>query len=200
MTEPVRCAWARERPEMWDYHDREWGVPVHDEHRHFEFLVLEGAQAGLSWSTILAKRGGYRRLFAEFDPAKVARFTPKRIAKLLEDPGIVRNRQKVESAVSNAKAFVKLEDELGSFDQFIWSFVGGAPIVNKWKRTSQIPATSKQSDALSAALAKRGFKFAGSTIMYVHMQACGLVNDHLVDCFRYRELTGTGRTGSRRSG
>ncbi len=198
MTEPNRCAWAA-KPEMWDYHDHEWGVPVHDDRRHFEFLVLEGAQAGLSWSTILNKRAGYRRLFAEFDPEKVARFTPKRIAKLLEDPGIVRNRQKVEAAVSNAKAFLKVQAELGSFDQFIWSFVDGTPIVNRWKRTKQIPATSKQSDALAKALIARGFKFAGSTIMYAHMQACGLVNDHLVDCFRYPELTGTARTAPRRS-
>jgi len=184
---------------MWNYHDHEWGVPAHDDRKHFEFLVLEGAQAGLSWSTILNKRAGYRRLFAEFDPVKVARFTPARIAKLLEDPGIVRNRQKVESAVSNAKAFLKVQDELGSFDQFIWGFVDGTPIVNSWKRSKQIPATSKQSDALAAALAKRGFKFAGSTIMYAHMQACGLVNDHLVECYRYRELTGTPGTGRRRS-
>ena len=176
---------------MWNYHDHEWGVPAHDDRKHFEFLVLEGAQAGLSWSTILNKRAGYRRLFAEFDPVKVARFTPARIAKLLEDPGIVRNRQKVESAVSNAKAFLKVQDELGSFDQFIWGFVDGTPIVNSWKRSKQIPATSKQSDALAAALAKRGFKFAGSTIMYAHMQACGLVNDHLVDCWRWQEVQTT---------
>jgi DNA-3-methyladenine glycosylase I len=198
VTDPVRCAWAA-KPEMWAYHDHEWGVPVHDDRRHFEFLVLEGAQAGLSWSTILNKRAGYRRAFAEFDPAKVARYTPAKIAKLLEDPSIVRNRQKVESAVSNAKAFLKLQDELGSFDAFIWSFVDGAPIVNRWKRTKQIPASTKQSDALAAALGKRGFKFAGSTIMYAHMQACGLVNDHVVDCYRYAQITGTRRTGSRRS-
>jgi DNA-3-methyladenine glycosylase I len=173
---------------MWDYHDHEWGVPVHDDRKHFEFLILEGAQAGLSWSTILNKRDGYRRAFADFDPDKVARFTPARIAKILLDPGIVRNRLKVESAVSNARAFVKLRDELGSFDKFIWGFVDGVPRINKWKRTKQIPPRSKQSDALADALKKRGFKFAGTTIMYAHMQACGLVNDHLVDCWRWREV------------
>ena len=182
-----RCTWAINE-EMWAYHDREWGVPVHDDRRHFEFLVLEGAQAGLSWSTILNKREGYRRCFAGFDPAAVARFTPKRIAKILGDPGIVRNRQKVESAVSNARAYLRLQDELGSFDTFIWSFVGGAPIVNRWKESKQIPATSRESDALAAALKQRGFKFAGSTIMYAHMQACGLVNDHLIACPRWRVL------------
>ena len=187
MTEPNRCAWAA-KPEMWDYHDREWGVPVHDDRRHFEFLVLEGAQAGLSWSTILNKRDGYRRCFADFDPAAVARFTPKRIDKILADPGIVRNRQKVEAAVSNARAFLKLQDELGSFDAFIWNFVGGAPIVNRWKESKQIPPTSRESDALAAALKQRGFKFAGSTIMYAHMQACGLVNDHLIACPRWQAL------------
>jgi DNA-3-methyladenine glycosylase I len=183
----VRCAWAA-RPEMWEYHDREWGVPVHDDRKHFEFLVLEGAQAGLSWATILAKRAGYRRAFAEFDPVKVARFTKAKIEKLLLEPGIVRHRPKIEAVVSNAKAFLEVQEEHGSFDAFIWSFVGGRPIVNRWKRAEQIPATSKQSDALAADLRKRGFKFAGSTIMYAQMQACGLVNDHLVDCFRYAKL------------
>jgi len=173
---------------MWSYHDREWGVPVHDDRRHFEFLVLEGAQAGLSWSTILGKRDGYRRAFADFDPDAVARFTAKRIEKLIADPGIVRNRLKVQCAVSNARAFVKLRDELGGFDGYIWGFVDGAPIVNRWKRTSQVPARSKQSDALAADLARRGFKFAGSTIMYAHMQACGLVNDHLVSCPRWTQV------------
>ena len=184
-----RCTWAI-REEMWRYHDGEWGVPVHDDRKHFEFLILEGAQAGLSWSTILNKREGYRRAFADFDAEKVARFTPARIAKLLEDPGIVRNRLKVECAVSNARAFLKLREELGSFDDFIWSFVGGTPIVNRWKTSKQIPPRTKQSDALAAALAKRGFKFAGSTIMYAHMQAAGLVNDHLVGCWRWREVQG----------
>ena len=173
---------------MWSYHDREWGVPVHDDQKHFEFLCLEGAQAGLSWSTILRKRDGYRRAFANFDPAKVARFTPAKIEKLLLDPGIIRNRSKVECAVSNAKQFLKLVDEIGSFDNYIWSFVGGKPIVNKWKESRQIPATSKESDALAADLKKRGFKFVGSTVMYAHLQAAGLINDHLVDCPRWREV------------
>jgi DNA-3-methyladenine glycosylase I len=174
---------------MWTYHDREWGVPVHRDRKHFEFLVLEGAQAGLSWSTILNKREGYRRAFADFDPEKVARFTPARVEKILTDPGIVRNRTKVECAVSNAKRFLALVDELGSFDNFIWSFVGGKPIVNRWSVDKQIPATSKESDALAAELKKRGFKFCGSTIMYAHMQATGLVNDHLLSCWRHAELS-----------
>jgi DNA-3-methyladenine glycosylase I len=195
----MRCAWAVNE-EMWAYHDLEWGVPVHDDRRHFEFMVLEGAQAGLSWSTILRKREGYRRCFAGFDPAKVARFTPAKIEKVLLDPGIVRNRLKVLSAISNAKGFLKIQDELGSFDEFIWSFVGGAPIVNRWERTKQIPASTKQSDALALALKKRGFKFAGSTIMYAHMQACGLVNDHLVSCDRYAQLAGTSPGIQRRMG
>ncbi len=183
---------------MWAYHDAEWGVPVHDDAKHFEFLILEGAQAGLSWSTILDKREGYRRAFAGFDAEKVARFTPARIEKVLQDPGIVRNRQKVTAAVSNAKAFLQLQDEKGSFDAFIWSFVDGAPVVNRWETSKQIPATSKQSDALAAELKKRGFKFAGSTIMYAHMQACGLVNDHLVGCWRWRDVQATGRRGRAR--
>jgi len=173
---------------MWSYHDTEWGVPVHDDHKHFEFLVLEGAQAGLSWSTILNKREGYRRVFAGFDPEKVARFTPARIEKILQDPGIVRNRQKVECAVSNARMFLKLVEEVGSFDQFIWSFVDGKTIVNRWKHTKQIPATSKESDALAKELKRRGFKFVGSTVMYAHMQAAGLVNDHLIGCWRWKQL------------
>ncbi len=188
---------------MWAYHDREWGVPVHDDRKHFEFLILEGAQAGLSWSTILNKREGYRRAFADFDPERVARFTPARIAKLLADPGIVRNRLKIECAVSNARAFLALRDELGSFDAFIWGFVGGKPIVNRWDTTLQLPARTPESDALAAALARRGFKFAGSTIMYAHMQACGLVNDHLVSCWRWREVGARGasaRSGRRGGG
>jgi DNA-3-methyladenine glycosylase I len=183
-----RCAWAT-REEFWRYHDDEWGVPVHDDRKHFEFLILEGAQAGLSWSTILAKRDGYRRAFADFDAAKVARFTPAKIEKLLLDPSIIRNRLKVECAVGNARAYLKLQEELGSFDHFIWSFVGGKSIVNRWKDSKQIPARTAESDALAKELARRGFKFAGSTIMYAHMQACGLVNDHLVSCFRYPKAT-----------
>jgi DNA-3-methyladenine glycosylase I len=195
-----RCAWAV-RENMWAYHDEEWGVPVHDDTRHFEFLILEGAQAGLSWSTILDKREGYRRAFAGFDAAKVARYTPAKIEKVLLDAGIVRNRQKVMSAVSNARAFLEVQAEVGSFDRFIWSFVDGEPVVNRWEASKQIPATSKQSDALALALKKRGFKFAGSTIMYAHMQACGLVNDHLVCCWRWKEVqAATGRRGRARSG
>jgi DNA-3-methyladenine glycosylase I len=186
----TRCPWAKTEA-MWSYHDREWGVPVHDDRKHFEFLLLEGAQAGLSWSTILNRRDGYRRAFADFDPEVVARFTAKRIEKLIADPGIIRNRLKVECAVSNARAFLKLRDELGGFDGYIWGFVDGEPIVNQWKRISQIPSRSKQSDALAADLARRGFKFAGSTIMYAHMQACGLVNDHLVTCPRWKEVRST---------
>lgn len=174
---------------MWRYHDTEWGVPIHDDQKHFEFLILEGAQAGLSWSTILNKREGYRRAFAGFDPAKVARFTPAKIEKILTDPGIVRNRQKVASAVKNARLFLELVDEVGSFDRFIWDFVGGKPIVNRWTASGQIPATSKESDALANALKQRGFSFVGSTVMYAHMQAAGLINDHLTDCFRYKQVT-----------
>ncbi len=185
MTE--RCSWAA-KPEMWKYHDREWGVPVYDDGKHFEFLVLEGAQAGLSWSTILNKREGYRRCFANFDAAKVAKFSPAKIAKILDDPGIVRNRLKVECTVRNAKLFLEIQNEFGSFNEFIWGFVDGAPVLNRWKHAKQIPATSRQSDALAAELKRRGFKFAGSTIMYAHMQASGLVNDHLVSCFRYSEI------------
>jgi DNA-3-methyladenine glycosylase I len=183
----TRCTWAA-KEEMWSYHDDEWGVPVHDDRRHFEFLILEGAQAGLSWSTILNKREGYRRAFAEFEAEKVSRFTPARIAKVLQDPGIVRNRMKVQSAVANARAFLTVQKEVGSFDRFLWSFVGGKPIVNRWKTTKQIPASTPESDALAAELKRRGFKFAGTTIMYAHMQACGLVNDHLTTCWRWREV------------
>jgi DNA-3-methyladenine glycosylase I len=194
----TRCTWAAKQ-EMWDYHDEEWGVPVHDDQKHFEFLILEGAQAGLSWSTILNKRQGYRRAFAEFDAAKVARFTPARIEKILLDPGIVRNRQKVECTVSNARCFLELAAEEGSFDKFIWSFVGGKPIVNRWKESKQIPATSKESDALAKELKRRGFKFVGSTVMYAHLQAAGLINDHLTTCWRWRELSSFNRRASRRA-
>jgi DNA-3-methyladenine glycosylase I len=173
---------------MWRYHDEEWGVPIHDDHKHFEYLILEGAQAGLSWSTILNKREGYRRAFAGFDVQKVARFTPARIEKILLDPGIVRNRQKVECAVSNAKRFIELVEKVGSFDHYIWNFVGGKPIVNKWDSENRIPATSKESDALAKDLKSRGFKFVGSTVMYAHLQAAGLINDHLTTCWRWREV------------
>ncbi|TWU30380.1 DNA-3-methyladenine glycosylase I [Bythopirellula polymerisocia] len=182
------CDWQYAgRGELVPYHDEEWGVPVHDDRKQFEFLTLESAQAGLSWITIYRKREAYRKAFAEFDPEKVARFTEKRIEKLLLNPGIVRNRLKVTAAVTNARAFLKVQEEFGTFDKYIWGFVGGTPKVNKWKRMSQLPATSKESDALSGDLKQRGFRFVGSTIVYAHMQAAGLVNDHLVHCFRYRE-------------
>ena len=170
------------------YHDTEWGTPLHDDRRHFEFLVLEGAQAGLSWRTVLQRREGYRRAFAGFDPEKVARFTQARIEKLLADPGIIRNRQKVNSAVTNARALLKVQNELGSFDSLIWRFVGGSPIVNARKMLKDIPALTPESEALSKELIRRGFTFVGPTIVYAHMQACGLVNDHLVDCYRRRPL------------
>jgi len=185
------------------YHDTEWGVPEHDDRRHFEFLILEGAQAGLSWRTVLQRREGYRRAFAGFDPEKVARFTPARIEKLLADPGIIRNRAKVNSAVSNARAFLAVQEEFGSFDAFIWSFVGGRPRLNANKTLKDMPARTGESEALSAELVRRGFRFVGPTIVYSHMQACGLVNDHLVSCFRYRELAklaGGGRARTRAAG
>jgi DNA-3-methyladenine glycosylase I len=185
-----RCDWAGADAEMVAYHDTEWGVPVHDDVVHFEFLVLEGAQAGLSWSTILKRRGGYRKAFAGFDAAKVARFTPARVDKLLTDTGIIRNRAKVESAVRNARAFLAVQKEFGSFDDYIWGFVGGRPIVNKWRRMAQLPPTSAESEALSKDLKRRGFSFVGPTVCYAHLQAAGLVNDHIVGCFRYAELTG----------
>ena len=166
------------------YHDEEWGVPVHDDRRLFEFLILEGAQAGLSWSTILNKRAAYRKAFREFDPAAVARFTPARIEKLLADPGIVRNRLTVASAVSNAKAALAVQKEFGSLDAYLWQFVGGKPKVNRWKVSSDVPALTAESDAMSKALQNRGFRFVGSTICYAFMQAVGMVDDHLVSCFR----------------
>ena len=184
-----RCAWVRvDDPLMLQYHDREWGVPVHDDRKHFEFLILEGAQAGLSWTTILRKREGYRHAFADFDPEKIARFTAQRIERLVLDSGIIRNRLKIESCVKNARAFLKIQEEFGSFDDFCWRFVDGKPKLNKWNSMQQIPANSPESDAFSKDLKQRGFNFVGSTIIYAHMQAVGMVNDHLTDCFRYREL------------
>lgn len=188
MKEIVRCPWCLKFDDYIRYHDEEWGVPVHDDAIHFEFLILEGAQAGLSWSTILKKREGYRKNFAGFEVNKVARFTEARIEKILLDPSIVRNRLKVTAAVNNAKRFLEVQKEFGSFDKYIWTFVNGKPIVNKWKSTKEVPATTKESDALSTDLIKRGFKFVGSTVIYAHMQACGLVNDHLVDCWRYKKV------------
>ncbi len=181
-----RCVWPKNELAI-TYHDTEWGVPLHDDQRLFEFIVLEGAQAGLSWDTILRKRENYRDAFDGFDVNKVARYTDKRIEKLLQNEGIIRNRLKVASAVTNAKAFLTVQKEFGSFDNYIWSFVDGKPIVNKWKDTSQIPASTEVSDTISKDLKNRGFKFVGSTIMYAHMQATGMVNDHLVSCFRYKQ-------------
>jgi DNA-3-methyladenine glycosylase I len=186
--EKFRCPWCLKFDQYIEYHDQEWGKPVHDDRIHFEFLILEGAQAGLSWSTILKKREGYRKAFADFDPEKVARYTPAKIEKILTDPGIVRNKLKVNAAVNNAKRFLEIQKEFGTFDNYIWTFVKGKPIINKWKSLKEVPATTKESDALSSDLIKRGFKFVGSTVIYAHMQACGLVNDHLVDCWRYKSV------------
>ena len=181
-----RCTWPTNELSI-RYHDEEWGKPLHDDRGLFEFLILEGAQAGLSWDTILRKRENYRKAFDGFDVNKVARYTDKRIEKLLKDEGIIRNRLKIQSAVSNARAFLKVQKEFGSFDEYIWSFIDGKPVVNEWKKTSQVPATSDKSDEISKDLKKRGFNFVGSTIIYAHMQATGMVNDHLVSCFRYKE-------------
>ncbi len=172
------------------YHDTEWGVPQHDDRAHFEFLILEGAQAGLSWKTVLHRREGYHRAFAGFDPEKVARFTPARVERLLADPGIIRNRLKVNAAVGNARALLAVQEEFGSFDAFIWRFVGSSPVINTRRTLAQIPARTPESEALSRELVRRGFRFVGPTIVYAHMQACGLVNDHLVECPRWRELGG----------
>jgi len=183
----TRCGWAR-NPLAEAYHDAEWGVPIHDDPKIFEFIVLEGAQAGLSWDTILRKREAYRRAFDGFDPAKVARYGARKVAALLANPGIVRNRLKVGSAVRNARAFLRVQEERGSFDAYIWGFVDGRPIVNRWKALRQIPARTPLSDTISKDLKKRGFSFVGSTIVYAHLQATGVVNDHVVSCFRWREV------------
>jgi DNA-3-methyladenine glycosylase I len=182
MTSRIRCAWAQ-TPLSIAYHDAEWGVPAHDDRVLFEFITLEGAQAGLSWETILRKRDTYRDAFADFDPAKVARFTPARIERLLQDPGIVRNRLKIESTVTNAKAFLAVQREFGSFDAYVWTFVGGAPLDNARRHLKDVPPRTPESDTLSKDLSKRGFRFVGSTICYAFMQAVGMVNDHTVDCF-----------------
>ncbi len=192
---PIRCGWAEGvGPNYVEYHDTEWGVPVHDDRLQFEFLILEGAQAGLSWATILNKRDGYRKAFAAFDPEKVARFTPKRVEKLLGNPAIVRNRLKVESAVTNAQAFLAVQEAFGSFSDYIWEFVGGEPLQHRYRRLKEVPASTPESDALSKDLKKRGFRFVGSTIMYAHMQATGLVNDHLTGCFRHSICADLGRS------
>ncbi|WP_420384683.1 DNA-3-methyladenine glycosylase I [Roseivirga sp.] len=181
-----RCAWCENSFDAYvKYHDEEWGVPVHDDRIHFEFLILEGAQAGLSWATILKRRDGYRAAFADFNPEEVAQFDQEKVEALLLDQGIIRNRLKVQGTVINAQKFMEVQKEFGSFDAYVWSFVGGKPKVNAPKTMKGIPATSPESDALSKDLKKRGFKFVGSTIMYAYMQACGLVNDHVVDCFRF---------------
>ncbi|RLE15629.1 MAG: DNA-3-methyladenine glycosylase I [Acidobacteria bacterium] len=184
-----RCNWCGDDPLYVKYHDEEWGVPVHDDRKHFEFLVLEGAQAGLSWITILRRREGFRKAFAEFDPAKVADFDEAQIAKLLQDEGIIRNQQKVRSAVKNARAFLKVQEEFSSFGSYIWSFVKGRPIINRFEKDSDIPAKTPLSEKISKDLKGRGFSFVGPTIIYAHMQAIGMVNDHLVSCFRHKELS-----------
>jgi DNA-3-methyladenine glycosylase I len=185
--EKFRCPWCLGFDQYVKYHDEEWGVPVHDDRIHFEFLILEGAQAGLSWATILKKREGYRNAFADFNAQKIAKFTDARLEKILSDPSIVRNRLKVYAARNNAQRFLEVQKEFGTFDKYIWQFVGGKPIVNPRQSMRDIQATSPESDALSKDLLKRGFKFVGSTVIYAHMQACGLVNDHLEECFRFKE-------------
>jgi DNA-3-methyladenine glycosylase I len=192
----TRCAWAGDDPLTIAYHDLEWGAPVHDDRVLFEFLILEGAQAGLSWSTILCKREGYRRAFAGFDPQEVARFDEARIRQLLADPGIVRNRRKIEAAVANARAFLAVRAEFGSFDAYIWGFVGGAPVQHDWQSLSDLPAQTPASQALSQDLARRGFRFVGPTICYAFMQAVGMVNDHVVGCFRHAQLAAPGHDES----
>jgi len=183
--EPKRCPWCGTDPLYQHYHDHVWGVPVHDDPTLFEFLLLEGAQAGLSWITVLRKRENYRKAFDGFDATKIARYTPKKVEKLLQDPGIIRNRLKVESAVSNARAFLETQAEFGSFDRYIWDFVDGRPIVNRFRTLKQVPASTPVAEALSKDLKKRGFRFVGPTIVYAHMQATGMVNDHLVGCHRH---------------
>ena len=196
-----RCAWAEGGSELYiAYHDLEWGVPVHEDRKQFEFLILEGAQAGLSWSTVLNKRENYREAFANFEPAKVARFNKRKIESLLSNPGIIRNRLKVTSAVTNAKAFLDVQKEFKSFDEYIWQFVEGTPIQRRRRTMKDIPATTPESDALSKDLKKRGFEFVGSTIIYAHMQAVGMVNDHVTSCFRHKEcMQMATSTGARRS-
>jgi len=196
--ERKRCSWVNVENElMREYHDREWGVPAHDDRTHFEFLVLEAAQAGLSWSIVLNKREGYRRAFSQFDPEKVARYSAARIEKLTADAGIVRNRMKIASAVKNARAFLHVQEEFGSFDAYSWQFVNGRSRQNRWRSLREIPATTAESDAFSRDLKRRGFSFVGSTVIYAHMQAVGMVNDHFIDCFRYREVRRLGVSGNK---
>lgn len=186
-----RCPWCGEDPLYVAYHDTEWGTPLHDEARHFEFLLLETQQAGLSWRCILGKREAFRKAYAGFDPEKVARFTQSRVQKLLADPGIIRNRHKIEAAVKNARSFLRVAEEFGSFDSYVWRFVEGKPIINAWRNSSSIPVTTLLSDVFATDLKTRGFTFVGSTTMYAHMQAIGMVNDHVMSCFRWRELGGS---------
>jgi len=188
MKQPTRCAWVGESPLYQAYHDNEWGVPVHHDRLLFEFLVLEGAQAGLSWLTVLRKREGYRRAFARFEPAEVAAFGDADVERLLADPGIVRNRLKIGAAIDNARAFLRVQEEFGSFDAYVWGFVAGETIQNEWRTMAEIPAKTPEAEHMSADLKRRGFRFVGPTICYAHMQATGMVNDHTIDCFRYREL------------
>jgi len=184
----TRCLWAKTHPLLIDYHDHEWGTPVHDDPRLFEFLLLEGAQAGLTWLTILKKREAYRQVYDNFDPERIARYSKDRLGRLLNDPGIVRNKLKVASSVVNAKAFLSVQKEFGSFDAYVWRFVGGRPIQNAWRNAAEIPTSTRESEAMSNDLKKRGFKFVGPVICYAFMQAVGMVNDHTVDCFRYHNL------------
>jgi DNA-3-methyladenine glycosylase I len=192
-TDVQRCAWARDELSI-IYHDTEWGVPLHDDRGLFELLILEGAQAGLSWITILKKRAAYRAAFDHFNAGKVARYDETKVAALLANSGIVRNRLKIHAAVQNAQSFLAVQKEFGSFDRFVWQFVGGQPLVNRWRRSDRLPSRTEQSDALSKDLTKRGFKFVGSTICYAFLQATGMVNDHAVDCYRYQELAGAEST------
>ena len=189
-----RCSWVNaDDPLLLEYHDREWGVPAHRDRKHFEVLVLSGAQAGLNWSLVLKKREGYRRAFDNFDPEKVARYSEKRIQTLLADAEIIRNRMKIEAAVSNARAFLKMQEEFGDFNSYCWRFVGGQPKLNRWKTTQQIPASSYESETFSKDLKRRGFSFVGPTVIYAYMQAIGMVNDHIVDCFRYAQISKANR-------
>ncbi len=188
----TRCAWMGDNPIMLAYHDEEWGVPLHDDLRHFEFLVLDAFQAGLSWAIVLKKREGFRKALDGFDPKKIARYTKRSVERLVKDAGIIRNRQKIEATISNAKAFLRIQEEFGSFDEFIWQLVGGKTKQNRWRTLEQLPASTKQSDQMSKALKERGFKFVGSTICYAYMQAAGMVNDHIVKSFRHKELGGKG--------
>ena len=185
----IRCSWAGSDALYIAYHDKEWGIPVHNDRKLFEMLILEGMQAGLSWSTILRKRGNFRRAFGNFDPQKVARYDKRKIRQLLNNKGIIRNRLKIDSAIQNARTFLAIQEEFGSFEKYLWHFVGGKPKINRWKSLKDVPAKTAESEALSKDLKKRGFRFVGSTICYAFMQAVGMVNDHVMDCFRYKELT-----------